>query len=342
MKTTLYQASELNQFHVQQHIKSVLEQDGLVVFPTETVYGIGANALKDEAVKAIYHAKGRPSDNPLIVHVSKTEDIYQYAINIPKIADTLIKAFMPGPLTLVLHKHPSLSTRVTGGLGTVAIRVPNHPVALKVIEISGLPICAPSANLSGRPSSTNVEHVLQDFDGKVDIIIDGGNTEIGLESTVLDLTTDIPTLLRPGKISLQMIESVLSMKILDASESKISDIPKSPGMKYKHYAPKGKLSIVRGEFLDVINYLKSQLQINPEIGIICPTEYTKQITSKHLFDLGSLHQIDEIGAHIFAALRHMDQLNIQEIFIPYLPTEGFGNAIMNRLIKASNHQIIEV
>ncbi len=342
MKTTLYQAAQLNQIEVQNHIKSVLKQGGLVVFPTETVYGIGANALMDDAVKAIYHAKGRPSDNPLIVHVAKTDDIHQYVKEVPEIALPLIEAFMPGPLTLVLYKDQSLSKIVTGGLDTVAIRVPSHPVAQKVIEISGLPICAPSANLSGKPSSTQVSHVLQDFDGKVDIIIDGGSTEIGLESTVLDLTTDIPTLLRPGRISLKMIETVLSMKICDASESKISDIPKSPGMKYTHYAPKGKLSIVKGDFNQVVDYLNHQAFNNPDIGIICPTEYAKLINSKHVYDLGSLNEMNQIGAHIFAALRQMDQLLIQEIYIPYLPTEGLGSAIMNRLIKASGHHIIQL
>lgn len=342
MKTILYQAHELNQASVQKHIKSVLEQGGLVVFPTETVYGIGANALKDEAVKGIYHAKGRPSDNPLIVHVSKTEDIYKYAIDVPDQASLLIKAFMPGPLTLVLHKHPSLSTTVTGGLDTVAIRVPNHKVALKVIEISGLPICAPSANLSGRPSSTQVDHVLQDFDGKVDIIIDGGPTEIGLESTVLDLTSNVPTILRPGRVTQTMIESVLMMNIVDASEHQVMNTPKSPGMKYTHYAPKGRLTIVNGEFQSILAYLKEQVILDSSIGIICPTEYANLIQAKHLYDLGSLDHIQEIGAHIFSALRHMDQLNIKQIFIPSLPADGLGKVIMNRLIKASGHHIISV
>jgi L-threonylcarbamoyladenylate synthase len=342
MKTTIYQAHELNHLSVQTHIKSVLSSGGLVVFPTETVYGIGANALMDEAVYSIYRAKGRPSDNPLIVHVSKKSDIYQYAVNVPPIAEQLIEAFMPGPLTLVLHKHPTLSKVVTGGLETVAIRIPNHPVALKVIELSGLPICAPSANLSGRPSSTQISHVLQDFDGKVDIVIDGGSTEIGLESTVLDLTTSIPTILRPGKITLQMIGSALKMKIIDASSNQEIHAPKSPGMKYTHYAPKGKLTLVNGSFEQVIQYLHQQMIIDPNIGIVCPSEYADQLNAKHIFDLGSLSNIDAIGSTIFTALRHMDQLDVKQILMPVLPSEGFGSAIMNRLIKASSHHIINL
>lgn len=342
MKTTVYQASELNLESVKLHIKTVLQQGGLVVFPTETVYGIGANALMDQAVQSIYRAKGRPSDNPLIVHVSRTDDLLKYAKDIPSIAFPLIEAFMPGPLTLVLHKHQSLSTIVTGGLDTVAIRIPNHPVALRVIDIAGLPICAPSANLSGRPSSTTVDHVLHDFDGKVDIIIDGGPTEIGLESTVLDLTTTIPTLLRPGKITKAMIESVIKMEIIDASGLTVVNTPKSPGMKYTHYAPQGQVSIISGQHDQVIEYIQNALVKDPEIGIICPTEYVLKIHAKHMFDLGSLLNMDIIGSHIFSALREMDRMGIQHILIPALPVEGVGNAIMNRIIKASGHRIIHV
>ncbi len=342
MKTTIYQAHELNQQSVQAHIKSVLSSGGLVVFPTETVYGIGANALMDDAVYAIYRAKGRPSDNPLIVHVSKKSDIYKYAVNVPQIAELLIESFMPGPLTLVLHKHPSLSKAVTGGLDTVAIRIPSHQVALKVIDIAGLPICAPSANLSGRPSSTQVSHVLQDFDGKVDIVIDGGSTEIGVESTVLDLTSPVPTLLRPGRITLDMIESVLKMNINDSSSDERIDIPKSPGMKYTHYAPKGKLTLLSGSFENVIEYMKRSIFDDPDIGIVCPSEYAIELKAKHVFDLGSLEDMNAIGSTIFSALRHMDQLEIKHILIPVLPTKGFGSAIMNRLIKASGHHIIEL
>jgi L-threonylcarbamoyladenylate synthase len=342
MKTTIYQAHELNQINVQTHIKTVLSSGGLVVFPTETVYGIGANALMDDAVKSIYRAKGRPSDNPLIVHVANKSDIFKYAVDVPQIAELLIESFMPGPLTLVLHKHPALSKAVTGGLDTVAIRIPSHPVALNVIDISGLPICAPSANVSGRPSSTQVAHVLQDFDGKVDIVIDGGSTEIGLESTVLDLTSSVPTLLRPGRITLQMIESVLKMRIIDATLDQVVDTPKSPGMKYTHYAPKGKLILLNGTLDQVIAYMHQSLSEDPETGIVCPTEYAKKLNAKHLFDLGSLQDFNGIGAQIFTALRQMDLLEIKHILMPVLPTEGFGSAIMNRLIKASGHHIINL
>lgn len=342
MKTMVYSAQQLHQDDVRSHIREVLHNNGLVVFPTETVYGIGASALSDDAVNAIYLAKGRPSDNPLIVHVASQEDISNYAKDIPAYAKLLMDRFMPGPLTLVLHKQEHVSKRVTGGLETVAIRIPNHPIALEIINIAGLPICAPSANLSGKPSSTQAEHVLQDFDGKVDIVIDGGPTTIGLESTVLDLTSKIPTILRPGQVTQAMIESVLGLKIQDASDTAISEGPKSPGMKYQHYAPKGRLILIRGSFEKVVEYLQKWVASHPETGIICPSEYAKQIKSNSLIDLGSLSQIDLIGSKIFAALREMDKRNVSFILMPVLPEEGLGIAIMNRLYKASSHQIMDI
>lgn len=344
MKTMIIKAKDIEQEDVKQSIKNSLSSDELVVFPTETVYGIGANALSSKAVKSIFLAKGRPSDNPLIVHVNDQEDVYKYTKNVSLFAKPLMNAFWPGPLTLIFENNGMISKDVTGGLSTIAIRIPSHLIARKVIKLSGFPICAPSANLSGRPSSTTFEHVYEDFYGRVSILIDGGNTNIGIESTVLDLTTSIPTILRPGKITKKMIEDVLSIKIVDHSEILTDDSPKAPGMKYKHYAPKGKVTLVDGTIKHVVNYINQQIQIHSDLktAILCPDEYYELIESQHVIKLGSLHSPETIGENLFSSLRLMDKLDIDFIYIPVVSSEGLGQAIMNRLLKAANHHIVKV
>jgi L-threonylcarbamoyladenylate synthase len=344
MNTIIYQKTELNRKDVKDHIKSVLQKGGLVVFPTETVYGIGANALDPKAVLGIFQAKGRPSDNPLIVHIAHKKDLYQYISEIPHLANPLIDAFWPGPLTLIFYKNPCIPHEVTGGLDTVAVRMPNHPIALDVIGLSERPICAPSANLSGKPSSTLFEHVYQDFNGRVDIIIDGGKTKIGLESTVLDLTTPIPTLLRPGAITKEMIEHKLQLGILDATERKTEEVPKSPGMKYTHYAPQGKMTIVSGDTADVIMYINEQVAKldAAKTAVIGAFEIINTIDAKYKVSLGHLNNLDEIASNIFIALRQMDDLGIEHIFIHALPESDLGKAIMNRLSKASGYNKVLV
>jgi len=344
MKTHIYHKEDLKNDQVKSHIKSVLHKGGLVVFPTETVYGIGANALNPQAVLNIYQAKGRPSDNPLIVHIAHKKDLFQYIDDIPQVAIKLIDHYWPGPLTLIFNKSSIIPYEVTGGLETVALRMPNHPIALDVIGLSELPICAPSANLSGRPSSTLFEHVYQDFNNKVDVIIDGGKAKIGLESTVLDVTTPIPTLLRPGAITKEMIEKTLALGIIDGTNKKIDDIPKSPGMKYKHYAPKGKMMMVDGNIHDVISYINTQVQsldLN-KTAVIGAYEITSQIDLKYKVSLGHLSNLDEIASNLFIALRQMDDLGIEYIFIHSLPESDLGQAIMNRLSKASGYNTIHV
>ena len=342
MKTSIYQPSDLERKDVQEHIKNTINHHGVVVFPTETVYGIGANAFSDEAIKKIYKIKGRPSDNPLIVHLSETAEIYQYIHDLPTYASILMNAFWPGPLTLIFNNHGKFSNTITGGLDTVAIRVPSHPIARQIIKLSGVPICAPSANISGRPSSTLFSHVKDDFDGRVPIIIDGGPTEIGLESTVLDLTEPIPTILRPGKITQEMIEDILKIKILNGDVSSISS-PKSPGMKYKHYAPKGTVTLVDGSFDRVVSYLTEQSKnLQEKVAILCPNEFAKHLYVENVYSLGSIQNLETIGENLFKFLRLMDDLNIDSIFVPVIDSKGYGLAIMNRLLKAANHRIIKL
>lgn len=329
-----------NMLRIQQTIK----QGGLVVFPTETVYGIGADATNPEAVKRIFYAKGRPSDNPLIVHLADLKDLETCVQNIPNIAYPLMEKFWPGPLTLVFQKKAIIPQEVSGGLDTVGIRMPSSDVARQVIRAAGVPICAPSANLSGKPSSTLFKHVVEDFSGNVEIMIDGGQVQIGLESTVLDLTTPIPVLLRPGAITKKMIEEVIQIGIMDATQDDVKETPKSPGMKYTHYAPKGEVTIIDGSFDHVITYINQTVRKYPpnEVGVIAPSEYIESISAYYKVNLGSLTNLNEVARNIFLALRQMDALKIKMILIPALPKEDLGQAIMNRLNKAAGHRIIHV
>lgn len=344
MKTFCFKEADLEDVKIQNQIKNAIVNDELVVFPTETVYGIGANALSEIAVKKIFKIKGRPSDNPLIVHLKDQNEVYKYIKKIPLYAEKLMEAFWPGPLTLIFENDGVFSDSVTAGLTTVAIRVPNHPIAEKVISLSGLPICAPSANISGRPSSTLFSHVKEDFDGLVPILIDGGATKIGLESTVLDLTVGTPSILRPGRITKEMIEDVLKIKIIDYLEYNTKDTPKSPGMKYKHYAPKGNVTLVEGDFCNVVKYLNSLALLEKEmkIAVLCPDEYEKNLKLKTIIKLGSINNLDAIGENLFKSLRLMDEMKIDNIYIPTISAEGYGQAIMNRLLKAANQNIIKV
>jgi L-threonylcarbamoyladenylate synthase len=340
----IIRAEDIQSIENQKRIQQTIKKGGLVVFPTETVYGIGADATNPEAVKKIFEAKGRPTDNPLIVHLAFQKDLDQCVLSIPELAYPLMTQFWPGPLTLVFKKKTIIPPEVSGGLDTVGIRIPSSEVARDVIRAAGVPICAPSANLSGKPSSTLFKHVLEDFSGKVDIMIDGGQVSIGLESTVLDLTTPIPVLLRPGAITKKMIEETLHMGIMDATHEEVRDIPKSPGMKYTHYAPKGEVNIIEGSFEHVVTYINQQVRIYQpdEVGVIAPNEYMQSISAHYKVNLGSLTNLNEVAKNIFLALRQMDALKIKIILIPALPAEDLGQAIMNRLTKAAGHRINHV
>ncbi len=341
MKTVIYRLYEDNLELIISQSAEVIKSGGLVVFPTETVYGIGANALDKNASKKIYDVKGRPSDNPLIVHIAKHDDVYLYAKDISQDAKKLMEAFWPGPLTLVLPKTDKIPMEITGGLDTVAIRFPRNKIAQDIILKSALPVCAPSANISGTPSSTTFNHVFKDLFGKVDIIIDGGMSSGGLESTVLDVTGDIPIILRPGSITKTMIEKTLN-KVVNAPDTFIEDesIPKAPGMKYKHYAPKGDVTILEGTHKQITAYLEG---LNDKsVGIICTDELCSLLKDYHTFNLGSIGDIETIAKNIFLALRTMDEQNIKKIYIEAIKEQELGTAIMNRLIKAANKNIIHL
>jgi L-threonylcarbamoyladenylate synthase len=321
----------------------VVRRGGLVAFPTETVYGLGASALDPAAVKKIFNAKGRPLDNPLIVHVADRDQIYRLARRIPKEAEVLIERFFPGPLTIVLEKEPIVPDETTASLPTVAVRMPDHKVASGLIEESRIPIAAPSANKAGRPSPTKAQHVLQDLEGEIDMIIDGGATRFGLESTVVDLTVNPPELLRPGAVTFEMLREVLHT--LQVHPSVLQDISyggavRSPGMKYRHYAPRAELVVVVGDQQNVqmkIEQLIRELSSKRlRIGVARTTG--KQYDASHLEELGRSKQ--EIARGLFDVLRRFDEANVDMIFAEGVDEKGLGLAIMNRLKKASGYKII--
>jgi len=325
----------------------VLKDNGTVVFPTETVYGLGANALDEKAIEKIYKAKGRPSDNPLIVHVASQEQVDDLVEEVPLRAKQIMEAFWPGPLTIILKKNPDISDVVTGGLDTIAIRMPSNKIALKIIEQSGLPIAAPSANISGRPSPTQEEHVIKDLDGRVDMIVCGGKTVFGLESTVLDLTTSPALILRPGSITLDDIKRVINDVTMDPGlNEKMKDHvkPRSPGMKYTHYSPDAEVILFEGKERAISEAIKDQLIHLPnhlKIGILATEEmaieYLKE--ADNIITLGKRSEPGDIGAMLFKALRDFDELGVDIILAEGIEAVGVGEAVMNRLRKAASNII---
>lgn len=324
----------------------ILREGGIVAFPTETVYGLGADALNPKAIKKVFAAKGRPSDNPLIIHVSRVEDIEPLVEEIPEKAYKAMAEFWPGPLTIILKKTQLVPREISGGLATVAIRMPSHPIALKLIEAAGLPIAAPSANTSGRPSPTKADHVIEDLKGKVDAIISGGDSRVGIESTVLDMTGDIPLILRPGGITREMLEKVLGEVAIDpAVEGPTSGKtkPKSPGMKYTHYSPRAEMVVVEGEpdsVVSKIKQLKSQYEKeNKKVGIICTDETLVNYDKGIIKSLGSRRQLNIIAANLFKVLREFDKTDVEIILCESVDSIDLGQAIMNRLSKAAGYHI---
>lgn len=342
-ETIVLQAKELLLKKNQHLIQRAIANGQLVIFPTETVYGIGANALNPEAAQRIYAAKGRPSDNPLIVHIADRLDVARYVTSITSDAQLLMDAFWPGPLTLILPKNDVVPLATTGGLQTVAIRMPRHPIAQKVIAMAGVPLAAPSANISGKPTSTLFQHVYDDFNGIVDIIIDGGPSEIGLESTVVDVTGEIPILLRPGYVTRYMMEQVLQKSIHDLSHTKPTGEVKSPGMKYTHYKPKADVWLIDGPIERMVEYYHTLTHQHPHqfIAVICESEYQSYFPHR-VRPLGSLSNQNEIAHNLFSALRDMDAWGAELVLIHHLSDEGLGQAIMNRLVKAAGYHIIHV
>ncbi|WP_085522620.1 L-threonylcarbamoyladenylate synthase [Tuberibacillus sp. Marseille-P3662] len=321
--------------HIQQ-AATELQNTNVVAFPTETVYGLGGSALSDRAIERIYSAKGRPSDNPLIVHIANNSQLDELVPYIPEQARKLMEAFWPGPLTIVLPTTGRVSDRVTAGLNTVAIRMPDHPVALALIKAAGLPLAAPSANASGKPSPTTAAHVLDDLDGKIAGVVDGGATGIGVESTVIDCTVSPAVLLRPGGITQETIEETIGSITVNTPSSQRADQPKSPGMKYTHYSPDAPMYLVNGGS-DVINqYIKDARNDGKKIGVITTEEDKEAYQSADVIEVvGSRRDLSTIATGLYHAVRAFNQHHVDVIFCETFPEEGIGVAIMNRLSKAS-------
>lgn len=338
---------QLDQYAIEEAGK-IIKEGGLVAFPTETVYGLGGDALNPASSARIYAAKGRPSDNPLIVHIADMDSLHKIAKEVPEEAIALAKVYWPGPLTMIFQKTDVVPLETTGGLQTVAVRMPDDPIALAFIKAAGGYIAAPSANTSGKPSPTLAKHVVEDMDGKIEMILDGGAVGIGLESTIVDLTSEKPTVLRPGYVTQAMIAEVLGevdvdKTILDGN-SKVA--PKAPGMKYRHYAPAGELVIVEGDTNKVVSYINEQLKQyegkNIRTGVIATDETEKLYCADVVKSAGKRTDEAAIAHQLYAFLREFDSEQVDYIFAESFETDGVGQAIMNRLLKAAGHKIIHV
>lgn len=326
----------------------ILKQGGLVAFPTETVYGLGANALNEEAAKRTYAAKGRPSDNPLIVHIADVKALDEIVLNVSDKARLVIEKFWPGPLTLIFEKNEKVPYGTTGGLQTVAVRMPVNEIALELIRKGGGYISAPSANASGRPSPTSARHVADDLDGKIDMIIDGGSVDIGVESSILDMTVDPPMILRPGAITKEMLEEVIGEVVVDKAilrdDSGVA--PKAPGMKYRHYAPKAQLIIVEGETEEAVKAIRQiayeQTRLGYKVGIIATNETIDSYTTGVVKSIGTRSNENTIAKNLYKVLREFDEDGeVNYIYSESFAANGIGDAVMNRLEKAAGHHTIQ-
>lgn len=327
----------------------LLKEGKLVAFPTETVYGLGGNAFDPTASARIYAAKGRPSDNPLIVHIAAIEALTELATDIPDEAYRLADSFWPGPLTIILKKSDAVPKETTGGLDTVAVRMPSDEIARQLIAVSGVYVAAPSANLSGRPSTTKAEHVIEDLSGRIDMIIDGGSSDIGLESTIVDLTGKTPLILRPGFVTIEQLSEILPNITYDKAVLKKSAseniVAKAPGMKYRHYAPKGELTIYEGTSKAVISAInKAAEQKSAEgfvTGVIATDETYQEYKCDFVKTIGSRSDENAIASRLFDLLREFDKENVAYIFTESFNDNSLGQAIMNRLLKAAGYKIID-
>ena len=349
MITNVIKVAETGENYKAEIIKAanVIKAGGLVVFPTETVYGLGADATNADAIKKIYAAKGRPSDNPLIIHIATPEEAEDYTYTVP-LYYKLAERFMPGPLTVVLNSKNSIPLATRGGLDTVAVRCPSNPIARALISYAGVPIAAPSANLSGTPSPTSAAHVIDDMDGRVDVIIASDDSDIGLESTIVKIEDDNTlTLLRPGKITVDDLLSVVdAVKIADSVTDKLADgaVALSPGMKYRHYAPKAPLMLVDSALSEYIDFVVAHK--DEEIAVLA---YSEQLASIHMaapsvycYDFGSITDEADQAARLFAILRETDKQSFKAIYAPLPKMDGMGLALYNRMIRAAAHRIIRL
>ncbi len=329
----------------------IIRNGGLVAFPTETVYGLGGNGLMKEASAKIYEAKGRPSDNPLILHIGEKDGMELVTTNVPEKAYQLADAFWPGPLTMVLKKKTQVPYETTGGLDTVAVRMPQHEGALAFLRAAKVPVAAPSANTSGRPSPTVASHVREDLDGKIDMIIDGGEVGIGVESTIVDMTEEIPVILRPGYITKEMLEDVIGDVVYDPALTAVEDdvAPKAPGMKYRHYAPKAQMTVFRGsrdKVTDYMNrlvekYVTEGIYSQEEIGILGTIESQNQYPLGQVVTAGSREE-GTVGKYLYAALRRFDEMPVKVILAENFYDSHQNEAIMNRLLKAAGQHVVDV
>lgn len=327
----------------------ILKNGGTVTFPTETVYGLGANALDEDAVKKIFEAKGRPSDNPLIIHIARYEDIHKLIRELPEKAEKLINAFWPGPLTLIFKKASIVPKIVTGGLDTVAIRMPAHPIAKALIELSKVPVAAPSANISGKPSPTKETHVLKDLKGRVNSIICGGDVDVGVESTVVDITMDTPMILRPGGVTKERLEKIVGKIEIDPAIKNVESTkfkPKSPGMKYTHYSPNADVILINGQLHSMVNYIEELRQIKKnegyKVGIMATDETKDKYKGGTIISVGKRASLETVAANLFRVLREFDEKDVDIILAEAFEEKDIGQAIMNRLMKAAGGNVLRV
>ncbi|WCK54362.1 L-threonylcarbamoyladenylate synthase [Aneurinibacillus sp. Ricciae_BoGa-3] len=319
----------------------LLRNNELVAFPTETVYGLGGNALADDTVEKIYAAKGRPSDNPLILHIADKEQLNDLVREVSPLASLLIEAFWPGPLTLVMPKKQGVAHRASAGLDTLAIRMPDHPLALALIRATGLPIAAPSANLSGRPSPTTARHVMEDLNGRIAGVLDGGPTGIGVESTVVDVTGNIPVILRPGGVTAEQIAEVAGNVAVDPGITSDKVAPKSPGMKYRHYAPAGEMTLVEADSQEqmiqaIIRLAEQAAAEGKKVGILAAEESASRYPEGcTVIACGQRADLHSVAHRVYDVLRTFDERGVDVIFSETFPAKGVGAAIMNRLNKAA-------
>ena len=349
MKTRIVQIDENNiDGEAVRQAGEIIRSGGLVAFPTETVYGLGGDALNPASSRKIYAAKGRPSDNPLIVHIARWEALAAIVKKVPSEAVKLAETFWPGPLTMILEKSDLVPGETTGGLDTVAVRMPSHKTALAFIEAAGGYVAAPSANRSGRPSPTVAKYVRQDLDGRIEMILDGGDVELGLESTIVDLTEQVPTILRPGYITGQMLKSALGRVEEDVTilRSDSGQAPKAPGRKYRHYAPKGELTIISGPEQQVVDYINAQLDQwrdeNKKTGVIATDATIGAYRADVCKNAGSRLDESAMARRLYRILREFDDEDVEIIYSESFEGAGVGQAVMNRLLKAAGHRVTEL
>ena len=349
METTLVKVDTENpEKSVLTEAAEILKNGGLVAFPTETVYGLGANGLDEKACKRIYEAKGRPSDNPLILTIGDLDGLYKIVGKVTENAKKIIDAFWPGPITLVLPKADCVPETVTGGLDTVAVRYPSNKIARELIKIAGIPVAAPSANSSGKPSPTRASHVEFDLNGKIEMIIDGGAADWGLESTILDVSEDKPVLLRPGAVTQDMIEDVVGEIDVDPAVYSKPDgniVPKAPGMKYKHYSPSAKVILVSGSMENVISTINEKISADEKnglrVGVMATTQTKDRYIGGEVLVVGDRTKPETIGANLFKILRKFDFIGVDIVYSEVFDEDGEGAAIMNRLNKAAGFNYIK-